>query len=135
MEWKVNSVDELATVAQELLSEYPDTRHFLLQGDMGAGKTTFTSSLLKALKSTDEVSSPTFSIVNEYLSGSGESVYHFDFYRMEDVSEAYDIGFEEYLQSGCYCFIEWPGVVEDFFDDGALQVRISVEENARVITT
>jgi tRNA threonylcarbamoyladenosine biosynthesis protein TsaE len=100
-----------------------------LYGGMGAGKTTFTKALCSVLGVVDGVNSPTFNIVNEYRTTSGETVYHFDFYRIESIAEALDIGFEEYLYSGDLCIIEWPEKVEQILPDDTLKVQISVLNN------
>ena len=93
---------------------------------MGAGKTTFTTALCKVLGvREDAVSSPTFSIVNEYRSGSGEPVYHFDFYRIEKTSEALDIGLYDYLDSGALCIMEWPENIEELLPEETLRVHIT----------
>ena len=95
---------------------------------MGAGKTTFTTALCRALGvDGDAVSSPTFSIVNEYRTKSGESVFHFDFYRINRIAEALDIGFYDYIDSGCLCLMEWPENIEDILPDET--VRVHIEEN------
>ncbi|MBO6045612.1 MAG: tRNA (adenosine(37)-N6)-threonylcarbamoyltransferase complex ATPase subunit type 1 TsaE [Bacteroidales bacterium] len=97
---------------------------------MGAGKTTFTTAICRALGvESDAVSSPTFSIVNEYRTKSGESVFHFDFYRISRIAEALDIGFYDYIDSGCLCLMEWPENIEDILPEETLKVRISVEED------
>ena len=100
---------------QEIVEKIlPQLKHniFLLKGNLGAGKTTFTQFLLKSLGSEDEVSSPTYSIVNEYNTPKGK-VYHFDLYRLKNIEEAYDIGIEEYLDNAFLCIIEWPEVYQD----------------------
>ena len=94
---------------------------------MGAGKTTFTSAICGVLGvNEDAVSSPTFSIVNEYRTAAGESLFHFDFYRINNVSEALDIGFYDYVDSGCLCLIEWPENIEELLPEETLRVSISV---------
>ena len=94
---------------------------------MGAGKTTFTSAICGELGvNEDAVSSPTFSIVNEYRTAAGESLFHFDFYRINNVSEALDIGFYDYVDSGCLCLIEWPENIEELLPEETLRVSISV---------
>ena len=95
-------------------------------GDMGVGKTTLIKSLLKKLDVNDNVTSPTFSIVNEYLSEKLGSIFHFDFYRIKNEKEAYDIGIDEYLSSDNYCFIEWPNKVNSFIDDSFINVYIDI---------
>jgi len=104
---KIFSLDEVEYTANWLLQENPEGRIFCFIGNLGVGKTTFISSLCKLLGSFDQVSSPTFSIVNQY-NASGKAIYHFDLYRLNNLEEAMDIGFEEYIYSGNYCFIEWP---------------------------
>jgi tRNA threonylcarbamoyladenosine biosynthesis protein TsaE len=103
---------------------------------MGAGKTTFTTALCRALGvDGDAVSSPTFSIVNEYRTRSGESIFHFDFYRINRIAEALDIGFYDYIDSGCLCLMEWPENIEDILPEETLKVHISVEDNgARTVS-
>lgn len=107
----ITSPEEWQEVAAEVLPElqYPV---LLLKGNLGAGKTTFTQYLLKALGSSDDVSSPTYAIVNEYHTPKG-LIFHFDLYRMKDVSEVYDIGMDEYLDQAFLCIIEWPEIYED----------------------
>ena len=102
-----NSISELQTIAQQIIDSYKDDRIFILEGEMGAGKTTLTKSICKHLGANDNVCSPTFAIVNQYFSEKAGDIYHFDFYRINKEQEAFDIGFEEYLYSGNYCFIEW----------------------------
>jgi len=104
-------------------------------GCMGAGKTTLISALCNLLEVEDIPSSPTFAIVNVYKTKSGEFVNHFDFYRTSKIEEAYDIGFEEYLDSGQLCLIEWPDIVRSFLPSGALRVKISIlKENVRKLS-
>ncbi|CAN5608163.1 tRNA (adenosine(37)-N6)-threonylcarbamoyltransferase complex ATPase subunit type 1 TsaE [soil metagenome] len=125
---------ELGEFAKEILSRLPDQRIFCFHGDLGAGKTTFIKSFCKELGVEDSVHSPTFSIVNEYRSKSGSPVYHFDFYRLKNETEAFDLGYEEYLFSGNYCFIEWPEKIESLLDIEKADIFITVEPNSRLIT-
>lgn len=124
------TIDELPSIACALLEKYPDKRVFLLRGAMGAGKTTFMQAIARELQSKDTVSSPTFAIVNQYEINNNHYIYHFDFYRIKNLKEAIDIGFEEYLYSGEYCFIEWAENVEELLDDDAITINISVDENS-----
>lgn len=103
---------------------------------MGAGKTTFTTAICHQLGVKDDaVSSPTFSIVNEYRTGTGDSIFHFDFYRISKVSEAFDIGFFDYVDSGSLCLIEWPENIEEILPEDTLRVSISTgADESRIIT-
>ena len=132
MEIAVNDLSNLPTAAEALLAFAEAAKIFIFDGDMGAGKTTFIKSFCLALGVTDVVSSPTYSIVNEYESASGP-VYHFDFYRIKDIQEAYDLGYEEYFYGGGICLIEWPERVTELLPDHLVKVEISiVDENRRV---
>lgn len=132
MEIAVNDLSNLPTAAEALLAFAGAAKIFIFDGDMGAGKTTFIKSFCRALGVTDVVSSPTYSIVNEYESARGP-VYHFDFYRIKDIQEAYDLGYEEYFYGGGICLIEWPERVTELLPDHLVKVEISiVDENQRV---
>jgi tRNA threonylcarbamoyladenosine biosynthesis protein TsaE len=128
MQITINSPAELPNVAKSLLEFAGEQKFFIFEGDMGAGKTTFIKSLCETLGVEDVVSSPTFSIVNEYESEFGP-IYHFDFYRLKSLREAYDIGYEEYFYSGNYCLIEWPSKVEELMPDEYIKVQITVTGN------
>lgn len=125
MEYLVNSTDDLAAAAQWLLQQKPDSKIFLFNGAMGAGKTTFIKAICEVLDVEDSTSSPTFSIVNEYATAAGP-IYHFDFYRLKDEQEAYDLGYEEYFYSGAYCFIEWPEKIPNILPDDAVNIEIEI---------
>ena len=128
----VNNLSDLPQVAAQLLAFAGDERIFIFNGDMGAGKTTFIKAFCKALGVEDVVSSPTYSIVNEYSRSNG-SVYHFDFYRMKDIREAFDLGYEEYFYSGNICLIEWPERVAELLPEHLVKVDIGiVDENKRI---
>jgi len=132
MEIAVNSLSDLPQVAQQLLDFAANEKVFIFDGDMGAGKTTFIKTFCKVLGIEDVVSSPTYSIVNEYESPGG-SVYHFDFYRIKDIQEAYDLGYEEYFYGGGICLIEWPERVAELLPDHLVRVEIAiVNDNRRV---
>ncbi|MBQ6087747.1 MAG: tRNA (adenosine(37)-N6)-threonylcarbamoyltransferase complex ATPase subunit type 1 TsaE [Bacteroidales bacterium] len=123
----IHDLDDLDRAAREFLDEIGDSRIIALYAPMGAGKTTFTTALCRVLGvEEDAVSSPSFSIVNEYRTGSGEPMYHFDFYRIEKIAEALDIGFYDYIDSGCLCIMEWPENIETILPEEALRVHISV---------
>ncbi len=119
-------LSEIETVAHELL-EKSKSKTLLFYGEMGAGKTTLIKALLKALGAVDTGASPTFSLVNVYETENG-TVNHFDFYRIKDESEAWDMGFEEYLDSGNWNFIEWPQKIENFIEEEHQKVEIVVVE-------
>jgi tRNA threonylcarbamoyladenosine biosynthesis protein TsaE len=128
------STADLPKTANQILNFAGNSRIFLFYGDMGAGKTTLIKSLCEELRVTDSVTSPTFSIVNEYK-GIDSPVYHFDFYRLKDQNEALDMGYEEYFYSGNYCFIEWPEKIANLIPDSFTGVRIHVlDANSRQIT-
>lgn len=136
-EIRCNSLAQLDEVAAEIIRRYPEKRIFALAGAMGSGKTTFVQAACRQLHVTDVVNSPTFSIVNEYLTESGASVFHFDLYRLRKSEELLDIGYEDYFFSGNYCFIEWPGMAADLIPDESVTIGIRVEEpgQVRVFTT
>lgn len=131
MEFKIESVEELNAVAQKLIPQFSH-KVVLFEGEMGAGKTTFIKVLVEELGTQDEISSPTFSIVNEYETDSGK-VFHFDLYRIKSEEEAMDFGIEEYLYSGNYCFLEWPSKIENLIPEEHHIVKIIAEENSRTI--
>lgn len=133
--YRVKDLSQLDEVAKDVLSVFSSGRVFALKGQMGAGKTTFTKSLCKALDCKDNVCSPTFAIVNVYLSPKAGEIYHFDFYRLEDVSEAVQIGTEEYFYSGSYCFLEWSERVLPLLPEDVITIKIDVvSENERLIS-
>jgi len=124
----IKSPADLDNVAQQIIEQAGNQKTFLFYGDMGAGKTTLIKSLCKQLGSNDNITSPTFSIVNQY-NGEGATIYHFDFYRLKNEHEALDIGFEEYLYSGNYCFIEWPEKIPNLLPDNFISISIQVMDN------
>jgi tRNA threonylcarbamoyladenosine biosynthesis protein TsaE len=119
----------LLPAAEKLLASFPSQRVFAFYGKMGAGKTTFIKVICSVLKAVDVVQSPSFAIINEYRTSGGESLFHFDFFRIRKTEEVFDIGYEDYIYSGAYCFIEWPELVEQLLPADVVRVRISgVEE-------
>lgn len=119
------TLDTIHIAIEKILPYLQKYKVVLFNGSMGAGKTTLISTLSKNLGSTDDISSPTFSIVNEYLSNIGK-IYHFDFYRIENIEEAFDIGLEEYIYSENYCFIEWAEKIEELLPNSYLIINISI---------
>ena len=129
----VSSISELSTAALQLLQQLDGKKIIAFQGQMGAGKTTFIKAICEELGVKDNISSPTFSIVNEYKSAKGEKIYHFDFYRIKNLEEAYDMGYEDYFYSNAYCFVEWPEKIEGLLPDGTVMVNINLDGEKRVI--
>lgn len=127
----ISSLEELQSLAKDFVANYTVPGVFLLNGHMGAGKTTFINALCKEW-GIEESSSPTFSLVNEYRSSEGLTIFHFDLYRLKDIDEALDIGFEEYLDRGAYVFIEWPEIILPLLDD-YIEISIRAEGQQRVI--
>ncbi|MBQ6254213.1 MAG: tRNA (adenosine(37)-N6)-threonylcarbamoyltransferase complex ATPase subunit type 1 TsaE [Bacteroidales bacterium] len=132
----IKDLRDIGRAAEEFLEAVGNHRIIAFYAPMGAGKTTFTTALCHKLGvREDAVSSPTFAIVNEYRTGNGEPMYHFDFYRVSKVSEALDIGFYDYIDSGCLCVIEWPENIEDILPEETLRVSITVNpDESRLIT-
>jgi tRNA threonylcarbamoyladenosine biosynthesis protein TsaE len=132
--FRCDDLQSLEQAARALLAEFQEERVFALYGEMGAGKTTFVKALCKVLGCTDQVTSPTFTLVNEYRTADDEPVYHFDLYRIKSEAEVYDFGFEDYLYSGCYCFIEWPEKAPGAMTGNEVQVKITPEGATRIIS-
>ena len=128
-------VEGLDQVAADLLDDCQGQRVFALFGPMGAGKTTFTQAICRQLKATDQVNSPTFAIINEYHTENAEIIYHFDFYRIKNIEEAMDIGYEQYFYNGQWCFIEWPEKITELLPENCVNVHIeeTQNENERMI--
>ena len=126
--------DELERVSHCLIEAAKDFKVIVFRGDLGAGKTTLIKNMCKLLGVKDEIRSPTFSIVNEYKSADDEGVFHFDFYRLNDEEEAYDLGAEEYFYSGKLCLIEWPSKIESLLPEKRIEVHILLAEKGREFT-
>ncbi len=132
---KITSLEALPEAARELLSSFPGEKVFAFYGTLGAGKTTFIKEICRQLEVVDTVSSPTFALINEYMTADDERVYHFDLYRIKNASEALDIGFEEYVYSQEYCLIEWPEKISHYLPDNHVAVKINEDnEGNREIT-
>ncbi len=126
----IHDLSDLDRAAGEFLKEIGNHKIVAFFAPMGAGKTTFTTAICKALGvKEDAVSSPTFAIINEYRTGSGDSMYHFDFYRITRIEEALDVGFYDYIDSGRLCIIEWPENIEEILPDETLRVSIDVNQD------
>jgi tRNA threonylcarbamoyladenosine biosynthesis protein TsaE len=129
MELIINTKRNLPGAARKLLEYAGDKKVFAFYGSMGAGKTTIIKAICEVLGVTDIVTSPTFTLVNEYRTDIGESVYHIDFYRIKKQEEVFDFGIEEYLTGEIYCFLEWPELIEEILPEDKVSVRITVEDN------
>ena len=124
MRWTIHKLEETKEVAAQFLEYVGDHTLFALYGPMGVGKTTFVKAIGECLGVEDDITAPTFAIVNEYITEVGESIYHFDFYRINKLEEAYDIGFENYFDSGNFCLIEWPEMIEPLLPEKYIRVEI-----------
>ena len=121
--------EDIKQAAKQFVETMGENTVFAFYGKMGAGKTTFIKAVCEELGVADTVTSPTFAIVNEYEAAGGRPIYHFDFYRIKKVSEAYDMGCEEYFYSGHPCFIEWPELIEEVLPEDAVRVSIQEKED------
>ncbi len=122
----IESLEELDEVADALLASLNGRTVVALHAPMGAGKTTLISALMRRLGSEDVVTSPTFALVNQYYTATRERVFHFDFYRINSIAEAFDMGYEEYFYSGELCLVEWPERVEQLLPDDTMVVKIEI---------
>lgn len=128
---EIESLSDLPKVAEAVLGELRGRSVVLFRGPMGAGKTTLISRIAAALGAEDTVTSPTFALVNQYEGEGGRRIYHFDFYRINNVEEALDLGYEEYFYSGELCLVEWPEKIEPLLPEDAMTVTITVGEDER----
>ena len=122
----IDSLDELKSVAEAVIESLNGRNVVAFCGAMGAGKTTLISSIMEYLGSDDTVTSPTFALVNQYMTAAKDAVYHFDFYRINRIEEVFDMGYEEYFYSGDLCLIEWPELIEELLPEEAMKVKIEI---------
>ncbi len=127
------TIQELPEVTKKIISYGKEYYVWVLKGDLGAGKTTFIKEVAQQMNVSDNISSPSYALINEYLSQTRDKIYHFDLFRVKTISEVLDLGFDEYLDSGSLCFIEWPEIAEPLLPDKYLEVAIqNPEEELRV---
>jgi tRNA threonylcarbamoyladenosine biosynthesis protein TsaE len=129
MEIRIKDLGCLSEAAQQIIRLYGEKRLFAFYGGMGSGKTTIIKAICGYLGAVDIVSSPTFTLVNEYLTKNGAVLYHIDFYRIKKQEEVFDFGIEDYLAGESYCFMEWPELVEEILPEETVKIRISVDED------
>ena len=129
MEIIIPSLSSINEAAQQFFAQMGDHKVIAFYGKMGAGKTTFIKALCQTLGVEDVITSPTFSLVNEYTDSEGNSIFHFDFYRIKKLDEVYDMGYEDYFYGGSLCLLEWPELIEDILPEEALKVTITEEAN------
>lgn len=128
MHYTASSLEELSSIAPQIIKEIANTPIVAFRAPMGAGKTTLIKALCESMGVTDIVNSPTFAIINEYTNGENKPIYHFDFYRLKNYSEAYDMGYEDYFFSGNFCFVEWPEKIEELLPDDRSEIIITVDD-------
>ena len=126
---EIKSLSEINHIAARFIQAHPADRIFAFYGSMGAGKTTFIKALCEEMKVLDYVTSPTFALINEYKTENNSTIFHFDFYRIKSIDEAFDIGYEDYFYSGEYCFVEWPELIEPLLPSIAVKVYLKEIEN------
>ena len=127
-------LNELPAAAQSILDSIGSDTVVAFYGEMGAGKTTLIKEICRQLGSQDNVTSPTFALMNEYRTVSGQKIFHFDFYRIDSLSEVFDMGYEDFFYSGHLCLVEWPEKIKQLLPQNCLSVFITVEDNLRTIT-
>lgn len=135
MEITIKSLDQIGLAAKQFVDNMGGAHVFAFYGKMGAGKTTFIKAVCEALGVDDVITSPTFAIVNEYTAKDATPIYHFDFYRIKKLEEAYDMGYEDYFYGNGICFLEWPEIIEDLLPEDAVKVSISEQtDGSRLIS-
>ena len=132
LNFEISNENELDFISKEIFEKFK-SKVFLFYGEMGVGKTAFIKSICKHLNVIDVVSSPTFSIVNQYVNNQDEFIYHFDFYRTNNKNEIFDIGYEEYLFSDSFCFIEWPERLDNLLPNKYLEIKMKLRDGNRII--
>lgn len=134
MKIEINDISEIAYAAKQFVAQIGGNKVFAFYGGMGVGKTTFIKAVCKEMGVLETITSPTFAIVNEYQYGNADAIYHFDFYRINKLEEAYDFGYEDYFYSGNICFIEWPELVEPILPLNVVEVFINeTDTGSRII--
>jgi tRNA threonylcarbamoyladenosine biosynthesis protein TsaE len=127
----VSGLENIHDAAKQICKTLDNRKIVALYGNMGAGKTTLIKAICYEMRVNENVTSPTFSLVNEYKTSDNQTIYHFDFYRINNISEVYDLGYEEYFYSGELCFIEWPEMIEELLPENTLRIYIKVLDNNR----
>jgi tRNA threonylcarbamoyladenosine biosynthesis protein TsaE len=122
----ISDVKHVEKAAEDILAVAGNAHLITFSGNLGSGKTTIIKAICRKLGAINTVTSPSFTIVNEYLTSDGDPVYHIDLYRIKNINEAYDFGIEEYLSSSSYCFIEWPEVIEKILPEETIRIFITV---------
>lgn len=135
IEIKIKSLEEIDIAAKEFVKNIGDERIFAFYGEMGAGKTTFIKAICKEMQVEDEITSPTFAIVNEYFSEIYGKIFHFDFYRINKINEVYDLGFSEYINSGAFIFMEWSENIDHILPEGITKVTVTQDDKGERTVT
>jgi tRNA threonylcarbamoyladenosine biosynthesis protein TsaE len=133
--FEIDSIDQLSAAASWLIQNFGGKKIVAFTGEMGVGKTTLIKEICKQLGSSANATSPTFAIVNEYITAQGNSLFHFDFYRINKAQELTDLGLDEYLASGNYCFIEWPEIGDSLLPSDTLKLNLKLGEKQKRILT
>lgn len=133
MKIEIQNISDIRTTAREFINAMGNNTVFAFYGAMGAGKTTFIKAVCEELGVAETITSPTFAIVNEYKDKRNQPIYHFDFYRINKLEEAFDFGYEDYFYSGNLCFIEWPELIEPILPENSVKISIKEQENGNRI--